>query len=204
MTTDWWLARLITDVVAVALGVATIAGCAADNGAAQTAITAAEAAINSVMAEASAYVPDQAQSLKTALSSAKEKLDKGDYTAAAGDAKTLAAKAKDVAGAATAKKAELTQSWTKLSVGVPKVVDRIKERVDILSQSKTLPADVTPQTLAAAKSGLGEITEQWTAATAAYKDGNLADAMAKGGSVKTKAAEVLTMLGMRVPDVLKT
>ena len=193
----------MTDVVTIMLGVATMTGCA-DRRPPDAAITAAEAAINSVMAEATEYVPDQAERLKTALAGVKEKSSKGDYSAAAGDAKALVAKAKEVGSAATVKKAELMQSWTRLSVGMPKIVDRIKERVDILSQSRNLPADMTPDTLAAAKSGLDQITEQWTAATNAYKRGNLADAIAKGGSVKTKTAEVLTMLGMRVPDVLKT
>ena len=45
--------------------------------------------------------------------------------------------------------------------------------------------------------------EQWTAATEAHKGGNLLDAITKGSAVKTKAAELLTMLGMPVPDALK-
>jgi hypothetical protein len=36
-----------------------------------------------------------------------------------------------------------------------------------------------------------------------YKGGNLMDAITKGSVVKTKAAELLTMLGMPVPDALK-
>jgi hypothetical protein len=191
----------MTNVAAIALSVATMTGCA-DTRRPEAAITAAEAAIDSVMAEATAYVPDQAQHLKAALASVKEKFSKGDYTAAAGDAKALVDKAKDVGSAATAKRVQLTQSWTRVSVGMPKIIERIKERVDILSQSKNLPADITPETLAAAKSGLDEVTEEWTAAANAYKGGNLADAVAKGRSVKIKAAEVLTMLHMRVPDVL--
>jgi hypothetical protein len=86
---------------------------------------------------------------------------------------------------------------------MPKVVETIKGRVEILSQSRKLPANMTADKLASAKSGLGEITQQWTAANEAYKGGNLVDAMAKGASVKTKAAEVLTTLGMPVPDALK-
>ena len=60
-----------------------------------------------------------------------------------------------------------------------------------------------PRKLAAAKSGLGEITQQWPAATEAYKGGDLADAITKGTGVKAKAAEVMATLGMPVPDALK-
>ena len=90
-----------------------------------------------------------------------------------------------------------------MNAGMPKVVEAIKGRVDTLSQSKKLPANMTADKLATAKSGLGEITQQWTAATEAYKGGNLTDAITKGSAVKTKAAEVLTMLGMPVPEALK-
>ena len=75
--------------------------------------------------------------------------------------------------------------------------------MDILSQSKKLPANMTADKLASVKWGLGEVTQQWTAATEAYKGGNLMDAITKGSAVKTKAAELLTMLGMPVPDALK-
>jgi len=53
------------DVVAIVLGVVTMAGCAADKAPPRAEVTAAETEINSGMAEANAYVPDQAQSLRT-------------------------------------------------------------------------------------------------------------------------------------------
>ena len=156
------------------------------------------------MAEASKYVPDQAKSLQAALAAVKEKFAKGEYAAALNDAKSLTDKAKDVASAAGAKKAELAKAWDDLSAGMPKVLDAIKGRVDILSKSKKLPANLTAEKFASAKSGLDEMTQQWTAATASASSGNLMDATTKGMAVKTRAAEVLTTLGMPVPDALKS
>jgi hypothetical protein len=180
-----------------------LAGCASDKAPAEAAIAAAEQAVRATIAEASKYVPDQATSLQAALTAAKDKFAKGDYAAALGEAKSLTDRAKEVASAAAAKKAELTKTWESLSSGLPKVMDAIKSRVDILSNSKKLPADMTADKLASAKSGLGVMTEQWTAATASFVGGNLPDAITKGTAVKTKAAEVLTTLGMPVPDALK-
>ena len=202
MITNGWWAGVITLGAAILMGIL-IVGCAMDKGPAEAALAAAETAVNSTVAEASQYVPDQAKSLQAGLATAKEKFSKGDYAAATSEATALAAKAKDVASAAAAKKTELTQSWESMTAGMPKVVEAIKGRVDTLSQSKKLPANMTADKLATAKSGLGEITQQWTAATEAYKGGNLADAITKGSAVKTKAAEVLTMLGMPVPEALK-
>ena len=204
MTTDRWRASLICLGAALLLSVPILAGCASDKGPAEAAIKAAEEALSAAVAEGSKYVPDQAKSLQAALAATKEKFAKGDYTAALADAKDLTDKAKEVASAASAKKAELTKEWEGLSAGMPKVLNAIKGRVDILSKSKKLPANLTAEKFASAKSGLDEMTQQWTAATESANGGNLMDAITKGTAVKAKAADVLTALGMPVPEALKS
>ena len=196
--------RNIYNFVIMILTATLLAACgSSDKGPAEAAIKAAEEAVNAAKADAMKFVPDQANSLDAALAAVKDKFTKGDYKAALSDAQSLASKAKDVASAASAKKAELTKSWEDMSAGLPRVVDAIKSRVDILSQSKKLPAGMTADKLAEAKSGLAEMTQQWTAATEASKGGNLMDAIAKATAVKKKAAEVLTTLNMPVPEALK-
>ena len=191
---------IITIVAATLLG----ACGAGDKGPAETALKAAEEAINTAKVEAGKYMPDQAKSLESGLAAVREKLNKGDYKAVLSEAPALTSKAQEVASAAAAKKAELSKSWEGLSSGMPRVVEAIKSRVDILSQSKKLPAGMSAETLDQAKAGLNEITQQWTAATEASKGGNLMDAVAKASSVKVKAAEVLTLLKMPVPEALKS
>jgi hypothetical protein len=197
--------RHIYSFVIMILAATLLAACGSgDKGPAETALKAAEEAINSAKADASKYMPDQVRSLESALAATREKLSKGDYKAVLSEAPALTSKAQEIASAAAAKKAELTKSWEGLSSGMPRVVEAIKSRVDILSQSKKLPAGMSAETLAQAKAGLSEITQQWTAATEASKGGNLADAVAKASSVKVKAAEVLTLLKMPVPEALKS
>ena len=197
--------RHVYSFVIMILAATLLAACgSADKGPAETALKAAEEAINSAKGDASKYMPDQVRSLESALAATREKLSKGDYKAVLSEAPALTSKAQEIASAAAAKKAELTKSWEGLSSGMPRVVEAIKSRVDILSQSKKLPAGMSAETLAQAKAGLSEITQQWTAATEASKGGNLADAVAKASSVKVKAAEVLTLLKMPVPEALKS
>jgi len=197
--------RHVYSFIVMILAATLIAACGGgDKGPAETALKAAEAAIDSAKGEASKYMPDQVRSLDSALAATREKLSKGDYKAVLSEAPALTSKAQEIASAAAAKKAELTKSWEGLSSGMPRVVEAIKSRVDILSQSKKLPAGMSAETLAQAKAGLSEITQQWTAATEASKGGNLMDAVAKASSVKVKAAEVLTLLKMPVPEALKT
>ncbi|HEY1236410.1 MAG TPA: hypothetical protein VGH22_23725 [Candidatus Binatia bacterium] len=197
--------RYISNFFITFIAAALLVACGSrDKGPAETALKAAEEAINTMKGEASKYLPDQVSALDASLATTKDKFAKGDYQAVLSDAPALTAKAQEVASAAAAKKAELTKSWENMSAGMPRVVEAIKSRVDILSQSKKLPAGMSKETLDQARTGLSEITQQWTAATEAAKGGNLADAAAKASSAKVKAAEVLTLLKMPVPEALKS
>jgi hypothetical protein len=196
--------RVIHSFVMMIFASTLLSGCGAgDKGPAETALKGVEEAVTAAKADASKHLPEQAGALDTQVAALRDKFSEGDYKAVLSDAPALTAKAQELASAAAAKKAELTKSWEGLSSGMPRVVEAIRNRVDILSQSKKLPAGMSSETLAQAKAGLNQITEQWNAATEASKGGNLADAVAKASSVKVKAAEVLTLLKMPVPEALK-
>ena len=181
-----------------------LSACASDKAPAEQAIKAAETAVAGVKAEAAKWVPDQAQALDASLASVKDKFAKGDYKAVLAEAPALASRANAVAAAAAAKKAEITKSWEEMSAGLPKMVEAVKSRIDILSKSKKLPANVTKEKFEAAKAGLAEATKGWDDATAAFKGGNVADAMAKADTVKKKTVEALEALGMPVPPAAKS
>jgi hypothetical protein len=175
----------------------------ADKGPAEVAIKAAEEAVNTAKAEVSKYMPSEAGQLDAGLAAARDKFGKGDFKGALAEAQAVTAKAKELTSAVAAKKEELSKAWQDMSAGMPKVVDAIKSRVDILSQSKKLPAGITAEKFSEAKAGLAQLTQQWTEATAASASSNWAEAVAKGTAAKKKAAEVLTALNMPVPEALK-
>ncbi len=62
---------------------------------------------------------------------------------------------------------------------MPKVVEAIKSRVDILSQSKKLPAGMTAEKLAEAKAGLNGDHAAVDGGDCGINGGNLMDAVAK-------------------------
>jgi hypothetical protein len=178
--------------------------CASDKVPAEQAVKAAEAAVAAVGAEAAKLVPDQMKALEASLAAVKDKFAKNDFKAVLAEAPTLATKAKEVAAAAAAKKSELTKSWEELNAGLPQMVEAVKSRIDILSQSKKLPATVTQEKFDAAKAGLAEATKGWEEATSAFKNGALTDALAKGETVKVKTVQALEALGMPVPPAAKS
>jgi len=116
----------------------------------------------------------------------------------------VAAKVKGFSAAVAAKKTELTKAWTEQSQLLPNMIASIKSRVDVLSKSKKLPANLDKEKFEGAKNGLAEIDKTWGEASSAFKEGGLADALAKAKSVKEKAVEVMTTLGMKVPEAAKS
>ena len=192
--------RRILCLVALVL----LSACASEKAPAEQAIKAAETAVAGVKAEAAKWVPDQAQALDASLVSLKDKFAKSDYKAVLAEAPALTSRANAVATAAAAKKAEITKGWEEMSAGLPKMVEAVKSRIDILSKSKKLPANVTKEQFESAKAGLAEATKGWDDATAAFKGGNVADAMAKADAVKKKTVEALQALGMPVPPAAKS
>ena len=173
-----------------------LAACASEKVPAEQAIKVAEEGLSAVKAEAMKYVPDQVKGVEDVLKGAKENFSKGEYKAALDAAKDLPQKTKDLVAAAAAKKAELTKSWEEMSASLPKMVEAIKSKVDALSKSKKLPKNLDKAKFEGAKTGLAEITQTWTDADSAFKAGNLADALAKGKTVKEKATEIMTTLGI--------
>ena len=170
-----------------------------DKGPAELAIKAAEEAFNASKGEAAKYVPDDVKSLEGALAAMKDKLAKGNYKDVITEAKSFTDTAKGLLDAAKAKKEELTKSWTDLDQEVPKMVAAIQSRVDMLSKSKKLPATLSAEKFADAKSGLASAKEEWSKALESFKAGNIADAVSVAKSVKEKAVAVMETLEMQVP-----
>jgi len=180
------------------------AACGSDTKPAEEAIKAAGAAIDSAKGEAVKYIPDQVKGLEDGLRAAKDAFAKKDYKAALSAAKDLPGKAKDLAAAAAAKKTELTKAWEEMSGGLPRMVEAIKSRVDVLSKSKKLPANIDKAKFDGVKAGLPEVTQIWEDAQKAFSGGNLADAVSKAKTLKDKAVEMMTTLGMQVPTGAKS
>jgi hypothetical protein len=196
--------NLISLVITLCVSIVILIACTSYKEPAEQAIKAAEEAINATKAEAVKYVPDQVKSLESALAAVKDKFTKGDYEAAIKEAQSLVDKAKGVVEAAKAKKEELTKNWTDLSQGLTKMVEAIQNRVDVLSKSKKLPANLTAEKFAEAKSGLTAAKEEWAKALESFKSGNLTDAISVANSVKEKAVKTMEILRLSVATDAKS
>jgi hypothetical protein len=190
----WLLAAMLT---------ALIVGCANQKGPAEQAIAGAESALAAVRDTAQKYVPDQLQAVDAQIAAAKDALAKGDYKAVLAAAPAITAAISSLKDAAQAKEADMQaamskakDAWTSISTDTPKMVDAIQSRVDILSKSHHLPANVSKDALANAKSGLDSLKSTWSDAQSAAASGDYTTALSKAQAVKDKAAEIMHSLGM--------
>lgn len=194
--------KMLALALALSLGLV-ITACSSDKAPAEAAIAAANAAFDAIKSDARVYAPDQYKAVEDAFAAVNDLSAKGNYTQALADAKGLLDKVAALKTAAEEKRTALNKSWTDLSAGLPGVVESIKSRVDILSQAKKLPKELSAESFDAAKTGLDMMNQTWKEAADAFGGGNLIDAVAKAETVKAKAAEVMGLLGMAVPDALK-
>jgi hypothetical protein len=195
---------LFTGFLSMVFAALLLAGCANQMEPAQKAIADIEAAISAAGADASQYVPDQFNAVTGQLADLKAKFDKKDYKGVIADAPALLTAAQGLAGAAaTAKEAAmaaaleaLNAEWATLSGTLPAAVAAIESRVNILSKSKKLPANLDQATFDSVKTGLADAKALWEQATAAQASGNMEAAVTAARQVKDKADAAMAALGM--------
>lgn len=195
-----------TSALAAALLATLLAvGCANQKEPATKAVADAEATLATFRDEASRYAATELQSAEAAIASLKASLDKGDYKAVVAGSPALSTQLESLRTTVTDKKAEAEAAneaakanWAPLSADVPKMVEAIQSRVDILSKSKRLPKGLAPATFDSAKASFEEMKATWTQATTAAASGNAVEAVTQGEAAKAKGTEVMTALGMKV------
>jgi len=190
--------------VLAALAAVFIIGCQNQRAPAEQAVAAADTPVTSSRDIAARYDPDQLQAVDAQLNGVKDSLAKGDYKGVLAAMPALNTAIGNLKDAATAKQqeadaasAKAKDAWGPLSSDVPKMVDAISSRVDILSKSHHLPKGVTKDTLATAKSGLDSMKSAWGDASNAATSGDYTTAVTKGQAVKDQASQIMQSLGMK-------
>jgi PBP1b-binding outer membrane lipoprotein LpoB len=190
-------------LVLATLAAVLVAGCQNQRAPAEQAVAAAESSLTNIRDAASHYAPDQLQQVDAQLNSAKDSLAKGDYKGVLASMPALNTAIANLRDTATAKQQEADaanskakDAWGPMSTDVPKMVDAISSRVDILSKSHHLPHGVTKDSLASAKSAVDSMKSAWSDASNAASSGDYATAVSKGQGVRDQASQVMQSLGM--------
>jgi hypothetical protein len=189
--------------VLAALAAVLVSGCQNQRAPAEQAVASAEATLTTIRDAATHYAPDQLQAVDAQLASAKDSLGKGDYKAVLAAMPALNTAIKNLSDTAMAKQQEAQaandkakDAWGPMSTDVPKMVDAIASRVDILLKSHHLPKGVTKDSLTAAKTSVDSMKSAWGDAANAATAGDFSSAVSKGQAVRDQASQLMHSLGM--------
>lgn len=167
------------------------------------ALAAVETGFDAVKDATAKVVPEETQKLSDDITAAKADLDQGKVKEAMEAAKTMPDQLKQLTDDAAKKKDELTASWTAMSTELPNDVGAVQAKVDELAKARKLPAGLDAAAFAGIKDSLTNMKQMWTDAQAAFTSGNLADAMAKVGTIKQGLVSAMTTLKLAIPAVLQ-
>ena len=177
-----------------------MASCGAEKkAAADAAIKAAEDAYEYAKPKLMKFLPDQTKAVEDTINSAKASLEKKDYTTALATAKAVPGKIEELTIAAAAKKVELTKTWEESTAGIPRMLQLIKGKLTIYSIPKEVPPSMSKTKLTSARNGYQDASTKWEEAQNDFSANNLFAAIAKADTVKTKATEVMGLLGIKAP-----
>jgi hypothetical protein len=178
-------------------------GCSMQKKPATEALSSIESSLAEIKDDAAKYAPDGLKGVESALDQLKENLAKEDYKSVLAGAPELTKAVASLKEAVVTGKAHAEEmlaaaktEWEGLSADVPKMVEAIQSRLDILSKSKKLPKGVDKNAFESAKLGLESMKVTWSDATSDAASGALAQAAEKAKAVKAKGEAVLKQLGM--------
>jgi chromosome segregation ATPase len=187
--------------LAVAATALLVTGCARQKDEATKALTSIETSVSALQEDGMKYAPVAYEGVQSTLGMLKDSLAKEDYKSVMAGTPELNKAVDSLKSAIASGKEQFTAAaaeWSSMSADVPKMVEAIQSRVDILASSKKLPKNVSKDALESAKSGLEWMKTTWAEATAAAAD-KPSEAVEKAKAVKAKGAEVLAALGMSGP-----
>lgn len=183
-----------------------LAACANQKEPASKAIAGIESTLASIKEDAAKFMPEDYSSIESSLAGLKDSFAKGDHKAVVAAAPELSNRVASLKQATEAKKAEFEAAamqardkWASYNADVPKMVEAIQSRVDMLSKSKKLPRNVSQEAFDSAKSGLESMKANWEEAATAFAAGEPVDAAARAEAVKQKGTEVMQALNMTPP-----
>jgi hypothetical protein len=182
---------------------ALLVGCTGQKEPATKAVADLEASVAAVRPDAQTYAPGELAQVEEVLAALKGQLASKDYKSVVANAPGVAKQVDSLKQSVSAKRSEreaavaaASQQWQTLSADVPKMLEAIQSRVDILSKARNLPKNVTAESFQSAKDGLEQMKSAWAEATAKFGAGNPIDAVAKAQAVKEKGNEIMQLLGM--------
>lgn len=182
-----------------------IGGCANREAPATRAVADARAALATFRDQAERFAAGELQQVDAALADLEAHLQKGDYGVMADAAPALSTQiealyATTVERRAAHEQANITArvTWATLAEDMPKMIQALQSRIDVLAKSRRLPADLDRTQFDAVRARFEQMKSLWLEAAAAVASGEVVEAVGHGERAAAKGAEAMSLLGMTV------
>lgn len=185
--------RHLPRISAFVLFAALTAACSTQKEPAEAATKAAREALNTVNAPDMRYAAAEAKAIRDSVENAEAALARAAYPLAIQEASGVPERVAKLQETIAARKAELTESWTKASAAIPPFMTQITNRV---KNARGAAGDQMRADLSMANSA-------WTEAMVASQSGDVGTAAAKAGEVKNTLVGLAGKLKVKIPAELE-
>ena len=165
---------------------------------AENAVEQADAQLNEVRTQAAQLAPQELQAADATLANMKANLERHKYSVVVKEIPHLNQQFKTIGDAVLTGEtlaAAAANQWAELNQEIPKTVEAIDARLNGIDKG-ALPAGMTKEAIATAKTDLETLRTSWAEATAAADAGKTVEATDKGRIVQSKADELMNQLGI--------
>ncbi len=182
-------------MIAVALTAVVTMACANQKVPAEMALKGLESAVSAAQPEIQKFAGAQMAGITDAVAAARKKFDGGDYAGVIADVQTATSKVTAAATSAATAKTALVTEWGTFA-GLPAMVGQVTAKLTELGAMKRLPAGMDKTKIDGAKASLDSVNTLWTAASAAFAQGDLMAAVGKAKEVKPMIEGLMSTLGL--------
>ena len=185
----------VKKLILVALAAMVTVACANQQVPAEMALKGLESAVSAAQPEIEKFAGAQMAGITDAVAAARKKFAAGDFAGVIADVPAVTSTVTAAVTAAATAKTALVSEWGTFAT-LPAMVGQATSKMTELGAMKRLPAGMDKAKLDGAKASLESVNTLWTAASAAFAQGDLMAAVGKAKEVKPMIDALMTTLGL--------
>ena len=187
-------------ILALALSLLVLAACSSQKEPASQALANLESSVAELKADGERFAKEQAAAAEQGLANLKAAFDRKDYKTVVADSPAVQKQVSELRETVAARRQEFeaasaraTESWNGLAAEMPRYLDTLQKRVDLLVKQRKVAKGTTEDSLL-----LDNVRNLWADASNLFSAGKPVDAAARAEEARAKAQELAQKLGAKL------
>jgi hypothetical protein len=177
------------------------AACTNQKDPAEKAVAQVESSLSEIRADAEKYAADELKETSDTVNALKASLARHDYGAVVRGAPAASNSIATLKQTVAQRKADAEQmlagataEWNEFAASIPPMVDALQKRVDQLAKTRKFPKGLDKAGFDAAKIDFENLKTGWSAASAEFASGTVAEALRKARVIKSQGDDLMQRL----------